>query len=42
VTVFNTDKDEKVVSVECINDDGEDGENGEPSDEAPGSESTEG
>ena len=42
VTVFNTDKDEKVVSVECINDDGEGGENGEAGDEAPGSEATEG
>ena len=42
VTVFNTDKDEKVVSVECINDDGEGGENGEAGDEAPGAESTEG
>ena len=42
VTVFNTAKDEKVVSVECINDDGEGGEDGDAGDEAPDGESTEG
>ncbi|CAM5767348.1 DNA gyrase subunit A [Bosea minatitlanensis] len=40
VTVFNTAKDEKVVSVECINDDGEDDE--EAGEEAPGGEPAEG
>ncbi|SIR06572.1 DNA gyrase subunit A [Bosea sp. TND4EK4] len=45
VTVFNTAKDEKVVSVECINDDGqgEDADGGEePGDEMPGAEPAEG
>jgi len=42
VTVFNTAKDEKVVSVECINDDGEGDEDGEIGNETPGAEPTEG
>jgi len=42
VTVFNTAKDEKVVSVECINDDGEGDEDGEAGNETPGAEPTEG
>uniref|UniRef100_UPI003B3A8A5B DNA gyrase C-terminal beta-propeller domain-containing protein n=1 Tax=Bosea sp. (in: a-proteobacteria) TaxID=1871050 RepID=UPI003B3A8A5B len=44
VTVFNTAKDEKVVSVECINDDGQgdEGEAGEEPGEAPGAEPAEG
>jgi DNA gyrase subunit A len=42
VTVFNTAKDEKVVSVECINDDGESEGDEETGDEAPGAEPTEG
>lgn len=42
VTVFNTDKDEKVVSVECINDDGEGEEEGEVENGAAGEEPTEG
>jgi DNA gyrase subunit A len=45
VTVFNTAKDEKVVSVECINDDGQ-GEEAdigeEPGEDAPGTEPAEG
>jgi len=40
VTVFNTAKDEKVVSVECINDDGEGDD--EAGDEPAGSEPSEG
>ncbi|MBN8932224.1 MAG: hypothetical protein J0G97_10215, partial [Rhizobium pusense] len=42
VTVFNTAKDEKVVSVECINDDGEGDEDGEAGNETPGAEPTKG
>ena len=42
VTVFNTAKDEKVVSVECINDDGEGDEDAAAGDAPPDSEATEG
>ncbi len=42
MTVFNTAKDEKVVSVECINDDGQGEDAGEEPGDAPGAEPAEG